>query len=463
MHDPVPPDMHGRIRQAFLLGLSRQPVTPPPQLPGLLPPGSQPALALLALTGQRQRFAGPPQKTPDPVPDAARILHQDPRPILPPAARHALRRLAGSSARSEAGGVMPLALHRVRAAGCRLHPFDLPELAWHIEANVESQGIAERAWLALVASDADDEVRKGLLFDPITAENWTAFPKAQRRRFVTDVRRNDPAAGRALVEGVWKTEAAAVRAALLEALAVGLGRDDKPFLDRLATDRAHTVKEIAGRLLGRIATAEDLEQRIAAAARCFTRRGGAAGRMMAALGIAGRGTLSFALPERLTSQDQQADRERLFGGLPLDRLAAAVGATPAELVVALPEDEHQVRALLLEQAVAADHPATMHAIAAARLIAIRQVSGPAIKLLATESRLAVDPDVAARFLAGPAWREAVSASSAEDMTEGESFAFAATLMPREAMPAFLASLAALPSGAVRAARDFADLVLALPA
>jgi hypothetical protein len=458
---PVPPDMHARIRQAFLLGLARQPVVPPPSLTGLLPRASEPALALLALAGQRQRFAGPPRPAAGDVPDAARRMHADPRPILPPGARRALNRLAGSVEKSQAGGVMPIALRRISMAGCRPHPFDLPDLARHIKADAENVGLAERAYLALIAPEADEDAVKALFFDRITADNWITFPKAQRRTFVAAMRRDNPAEGRALVESVWKTEPAPVRAALLEALAVGLGAADKPFLDRLATDRADSVKQAALRLLARMPTAEAFRQRVAAAAQCFKRTGKGVGRVMAALGIGGEGTLTFAPPGELTF----AALDLLFSGMPLQALADAVGVSPGEIIAALPEDEHHVRNLLFDSAVEADNTATVQSIIKARLFASQALAGHVIMPLATAARLPVDQDTAARLLASPAWRKAIgelaAATTAVPKDDGR-FVFTAALMPREAMPDFVASLAPLNPVTTRAARDFADLILALP-
>jgi hypothetical protein len=85
--------------------------------------------------------------------------------------------------------------------------------------------------------------------------------------------------------------------------------------------------------------------------------------------------------------------------------------------------------------------------------------------IATAARGPLDPAAAARLLATPVWRSAVSSPAADGPTPKDDgrFIFTATLMPREAMPAFAASLDAAPALAARAAKDFADLILALPA
>jgi len=469
MNDCIAPDIHARIRQSFLLGLSRQPVATPPSLSGLLPQGRDPALALLALAGQRQRFAGAPPLTVDAVPDAARRLHEDPRPILPSQARRALNRLAGSVEKALAGNLLPIALRRIGTAGFRVHPFDLPEFARHIKSDAENQGLAERAYLALIASDADEDAGKGLFFERITADNWTTFPKLQRRSFVAGVRRESPAEGRALIESVWKAEPAPIRAALLEALAVGLGGDDKPFLEKLATDRADSVKQAALQLLARMPTTEGFEQRLADAAQCFKRTGLSLGRMMAAFGM-GRsdGELTFTLPvETSKFQEAQAARDRLFSGVSLDALAEAVGAAPDQIIAALPTDEPHVLSLLLDTALADGDTATVQRIVGIRLLASQSLPGHVVMPLAVKARLPLNPDAAVRFLAAPAWvnavRDLASATAPAAQKDDGRLIFAATLMPREAMPAFVESLAPLPLGPARAAKDFSDLILALPA
>jgi len=468
MQDPIPPGLNARIRQAFLLGLARNPVAPPPSLTGLLPPGGEPALALLALTGQRQRFDAPPRPAVDPVPEAARRMHDDPRPILPPPARRALNRLAGSVEKSLAGDVLPIVLRRISAAGCRPHPFDLPEFARYIKSDAGNLGLSERAYLALIASSAGEEAAKGLFFDRITAENWTTFPKAQRRAFAADVRRKDPAEGRALIESVWKTEPAPVRAALLEALSVGLGADDKPFLEKLATDRAESVKQAAAQLLARMPSDEGFAQRVAEAALWFRHTGKGVGRVMAALGMGGEGALAFAPPDgKLDTVGTDTARLRLFERLPLDALAKAVGVMPADIIATLPEDEIQVAWLFLETARNDGDTTMVQCIVQTRLLSRRTFHLGEITSFAAGASLPLDPGAAARFLAAPAWRKAVgefagtAASSPVPKDDGR-FIFTATLMPREAMPAFVASLDAAPRFATRAARDFADLILALP-
>src|SRR5262249_7199833 len=159
-----------------LLGIARQPIVPPETLKPLLAaaaPDRDPALALLALAGQQQRFqqGGVFEKV-EATPEAAQRLHQDQRPILPEPARPALLRLASGVEKGAADAVLSVAVRRIAAAGFRLHPFDLPSLIAHIKGDAQCLGLAERAFLALV-SDAAVADAAGLLHGEATRETWT--------------------------------------------------------------------------------------------------------------------------------------------------------------------------------------------------------------------------------------------------------------------------------------------------
>jgi hypothetical protein len=82
-------------------------------------------------------------------------------------------------------------------------------------------------------------------------------------------------------------------------------------------------------------------------------------------------------------------------------------------------------------------------------------------------RLELEPDAARRLLATPAWVETIrtlaEVTTSSVLKDDGRLVFAATLMPCEVMPAFIQTLAPLSPSLSRAARDFADLVLALPA
>jgi hypothetical protein len=240
----------GRLRQALFLGLARQPMTVPDSLQALLAsaPDRDPTLAALALAGQRQRFERPAvARAGDGVPEAARRLHEDARPIIPDPVRRLLLRLAHGVEKQMADTVV----RRVLGAGFRLHPFDLPRLIGQIKGDARCLGLAERAYLALAETPGKADA-PSLLHAEITAENWTELPRGRRVAFLREQRREDAAAARALLQGVLKSETAAVRADLLAALEVGLGADDLPFLESITSDRSEAVRELAARLIANI-------------------------------------------------------------------------------------------------------------------------------------------------------------------------------------------------------------------
>src|SRR5262249_54252295 len=119
----------GRVKQTMLLGLARQPLGIPAPLPplGAAAPARDAALTVLALAGQQQRFQRPAcHDGVEPISEAARRMHEDPRPILPEAARRALLRLANGVEKPLADAVMSAAARRVAGSRLRLHHLALP-------------------------------------------------------------------------------------------------------------------------------------------------------------------------------------------------------------------------------------------------------------------------------------------------------------------------------------------------
>jgi hypothetical protein len=158
--------------------------------------------------------------------------------------------------------------------------------------------------------------------------------------------------------------------------------------------------------------------------------------------------------------------DRLFTGLSLAALARAVGVTPAEIIAALSEHMYPVLHRLLDTAVADGDAEIIQTIVRTRLLDADILTGPVLMPLAAAVPRPLDPDAAAHLLAAPAWKNTVTSlagtTAAAPKDDGR-LVFTATLMPLEAMPAFVTSLDAAPLSAVRAAKDFADLILALPA
>jgi hypothetical protein len=186
---------------------------------------------------------------------------------------------------------------------------------------------------------------------------------------------------------------------------------------------------------------------------------------MKAIGV-GNGTgLTFKLPGTATNKPQPL-REEVFAGLPMDALADAVGATADEIVGALLAEDARIVMLFIDTALQNGDIAGARRIVGKSLTFITALAGHHVVMLADRIRLELEPDAARQFIASAAWADTIRAL-AESTTPSASkddgrLVFTATLMPRETAPAFVETLAPLSAGLSRAAKDFADLVLALP-
>jgi hypothetical protein len=465
MAGPISQQDLARLRQAMFLGLARQPLGLPEALQALLAaaPGKEPALAALALAGQLQRFERPVvERGAGGVPEAARRLHDDPRPILPEPARRLLQRLANGAEKAMAGAVVQAAVRKVMNAGFRLHPFDLPRLVAHIKGHAACLGLAERAYLALAEAPGKPEA-PNLLHAEIAAENWTEFPKGHRVAFLREERRRDAAAARALLEGVFKSETATVRADLLAALEVGLGPDDLPFLDSLAADRSEGVRNVAVRLAAGVPGTPAYTQRLADAAGCFVRadRGSS---ILKRIGLAGSAGVVFNPPVAKT--DQRAMLSRLFEGLSPAEIARVGGLATAEIMAALPEGI--VMETLCEKALRDCDDELVAQLCAQRLAAIeagKHSPTPMLGWLAEKLTEPVTIDFGKALLASSTWWAVLDrfkeAAMPAAMRDDGTLIWTASVLPPELMAAFQDAISDLPPVTARSARDLADLVLAL--
>jgi len=289
----------------------------------------------------RFRRHGPP---PD---DSAAVAIDDPRTIVPDAARPLLRRLVGRD--GSASDVAALALADVcNRRRLRPHPFDLPQLAAFAKAHGELLGASALAWGSR-REGADKPEVNYFDTDVIDDSNWQSARPAARAAFIVAMRAREPERARALLETSFASDPAPVRARLLEALLRGLSAADAPFLESLAKDRAPTVRERAERLLTYIpGTASaagrlhDLVERTKISAAGLLRR---------------RKKLTLELPANLGAMPHAApaaDRGRRwaaehYAGIGLDAMAAAFGLSVTEMIAAA-SDDSPLLALLARQA-----------------------------------------------------------------------------------------------------------------
>ncbi len=134
--------------------------------------------------------------------------------------------------------------------GLTPHPFDFHRLEAFLRAHSDRLGVDVLDWLERGA--AAEDRRSYFDLAVLTDDNWTEATPARRERHLRERRRADPAAARAMVEAVFANEGADLRLRLLDALRIGLGPDDRPFLEGLAKDRAPKVRELAAHYLARL-------------------------------------------------------------------------------------------------------------------------------------------------------------------------------------------------------------------
>ncbi|WP_305093347.1 DUF5691 domain-containing protein [Prescottella sp. R16] len=206
---------------------------------------ADPATTLLAAAALESAFlagAATPTTTALPAP-----ADDDPRPALPDAAVERLRSMlvVDSSLLPEWFDV---------ATGFRAPP---PLLAEVLDAALRRTAHRDRLvefagprgqWLA--ARNPDWAPLR--LPDPSDDEDWRHGSPAIRLRWFAALRDTDPEAATALLTAAWTSEKADVRAALVSALANGLGPGDEPLLERALDDRGGRVRQAAVGLLTRL-------------------------------------------------------------------------------------------------------------------------------------------------------------------------------------------------------------------
>jgi hypothetical protein len=253
---------------------------------------------------------------------------EDVRPIIPDHLRAPILRLMNApkcSNAAESAVAWAFASKKVRP-----HLFDLPRMEGFVRRQADHLGVVAQYW-------AQREVpaeKQNSYFDAdqISEKNWTDAPSALRLKFLESLRARDAAAGRKLVAPVWARESAEVRLRLLAAMQVGLSHQDKEFLDSAAKDRAPRVKNLAKRLLARLAGTTGENPALAA---CLER----IERTKAGLRKK-RASLNLQLPA--TVKERNANRWVIeqFAEIGLDEVACALELPLDGLIDAAEKDEY---------------------------------------------------------------------------------------------------------------------------
>ncbi|TDD43854.1 hypothetical protein E1263_41300 [Kribbella antibiotica] len=174
------------------------------------------------------------------------------RPLPRPAA---IRRLSAML-----GGFQSTALGEwLRAAdahGWGVPPEHLPALADHARNRAEYRPLVIAAagrrarWLAEL--NPDWRFLYAAVADSNDTEPWTHGDPIQRRSWLRDLRRTDPAGALEELREVWPTESAATRTDFLGLLTEGLSTADEEFLETALDDRSREVRRVAAGMLTRL-------------------------------------------------------------------------------------------------------------------------------------------------------------------------------------------------------------------
>ncbi|MFD6268510.1 SWIM zinc finger family protein [Nocardia asteroides] len=158
---------------------------------------------------------------------------------------------------------------------------------------------------------------------PGTDDIWLFGAPGERKDWLAQLRRRDPAAALEVLTTAWAKESGAIKAELLALLADGLNLHDEPLLERALDDRRGDVRRTAAGLLARL-PGSALGQRMAARVRAWLR-------------VNPDGTVEVAVPAEVDAQARRdgitdsTDQATLRWDTPdstLKTLHQAIAATP---------------------------------------------------------------------------------------------------------------------------------------
>lgn len=320
-------ELRSRVVPALLSGTRHDTAD---QLLTIGPDREHRVLNALSLGGQMLHFSRPPV----PKEFAVESWPRDGRRMVPDRMRSKIMRLLDRCT-DDTARALALMLEKQKL---RPHPFDLPRLEGFVRKYADLLGATAQYWTQRDAH-ALQPIRGYFDDDELTIETWTEASLRKRVKFLKDLRRQNPEAGRQLLEKSWATEIPESRVQLLSTLPVGLSADDKPFLESTQRDRAPRVRAVVRRL---IATVSGQGTENAALAMCMER----IQRSKTGL-LKKRAALKLELPG--TVKEHEADRwiQELFAELTLEEFARGCELTESELVQVAEKDNNLLFALAL--------------------------------------------------------------------------------------------------------------------
>jgi hypothetical protein len=229
---------------------------------GGVPPATGPLGAMLAAAAKRgaeqsvldaaaiiaTASAAGVVSTPGPSPGEPAL--PDERPVCSPGAAALLARMLGG----ETPEVLPEWLAFAAERGQRIPHELLPAL---LEVARRKRDLREAVrpvldnrgrWLAKQNPDWRFAATSGVDVSN-AAGQWETGTAEERLILVRDLRAQDPAFARQLIESTWGTDPPELRTKFIEAMAVGLSMEDEPLLESALDDRRKSVRDAASDLL----------------------------------------------------------------------------------------------------------------------------------------------------------------------------------------------------------------------
>ena len=174
---------------------------------------------------------------------------------------------------------------------------------------------------------------------PSIRHAWEQTSAVQRPSLAAQLRAEDAAQGRALIESLWRGENDRLRLLLIKQLEIGLSLDDEPLLETALDDRSRLVRRKAAELLAHLPQSRLCRRMIDYVPRYLSWTPDQTRQITVSLpavtpamrrsGIVGAGS---SLPARVRSQEIT----QLVGGVPLDSWAEAWQAGPRAILRAIP-------------------------------------------------------------------------------------------------------------------------------